>query len=120
MIIFKFNFYLFLNRDDRCHIEKVIFLLSAGNAGLCRQLPHSASLRDVAWASTSCTLTFETIGIWPEGADGTDVNCCDRAHVAPLLASADDFGKVKLYAFPTSQPKVITKSCDRKVFIVTL
>ena len=45
-------------------------------------------------------------GIWPEGADGTDINACVRANKQNLLASADDFGKVNLYAYPCSQPKV--------------
>ena len=45
-------------------------------------------------------------GIWPEGADGTDVNGCNRNHKATLLASADDFGKVNLYQYPCTQPRV--------------
>ena len=46
-------------------------------------------------------------GIWPEGADGTDVNACARSHNQTMVASADDFGKVNLYAYPCCQPKVI-------------
>ena len=45
-------------------------------------------------------------GIWPEGADGTDVNACARSHKQHLVASADDFGKVNLYSYPCCQPKV--------------
>ncbi|XP_069695137.1 echinoderm microtubule-associated protein-like 2 isoform X3 [Periplaneta americana] len=75
------------------------------NAGLCRQIPQSSQLRDVEWASNSCTLSFNTIGIWPEGADGTDVNHCERSHDGNLMATADDFGKVKLYSYPVVQPK---------------
>ncbi|KAK7871406.1 hypothetical protein R5R35_006108 [Gryllus longicercus] len=75
------------------------------NAGLCRQIPQSSTLRDVEWASNTCTLTFNTVGIWPEGADGTDVNYCDRSHDQKLMATADDFGKVKLYSYPVTQPK---------------
>lgn len=75
------------------------------NAGLCRQIPHSSQLRDVEWASNSCVLTFNTLGIWPEGADGTDVNHCERSHDGRLMATADDFGKVKLYSYPVIQPR---------------
>lgn len=75
------------------------------NAGLCRQVPQSSQLRDVEWASNSCTLTFNSLGIWPEGADGTDVNHCDRSHDGELMATADDFGKVKLYSYPVIQPR---------------
>ena len=45
-------------------------------------------------------------GIWPEGADGTDVNACARSHKDNLVASADDFGKVNLYQYPSCVPKV--------------
>lgn len=75
------------------------------NASLCRQIPQSATLRDVEWASQNCTLSFTTVGIWPENADGTDVNSCERSHNSRLLATADDFGKVKLYSYPVVQPR---------------
>ncbi|KAK4886318.1 hypothetical protein RN001_002589 [Aquatica leii] len=75
------------------------------NAGTCRQMPQSSSFRDVDWATNNCTITFTTIGIWPENADGTDVNYCDRSHDSKLLATADDFGKVKLFSYPVTQPK---------------
>lgn len=81
-------------------------VLNAGNAGLCRQVPQSASMRDTPWASQNCVLSFSTIGIWPESADGTDVNACERSHDAKLLATADDFGKVKLFTYPVTQPRV--------------
>ncbi|XKL65549.1 hypothetical protein PGB90_008969 [Kerria lacca] len=75
------------------------------NASVCRQITQSTQLRDVVWATNSCTITFQTVGIWPEGADGTDVNACEVSHDKKLLASADDFGKVKLYTYPVIQPK---------------
>ncbi|KAL1138870.1 hypothetical protein AAG570_008932 [Ranatra chinensis] len=75
------------------------------NAGVCRQITQSSTMRDTEWATHNCTLAFTTIGIWPEGADGTDVNASVRSHDRRLLATADDFGKVKLYSFPATQPK---------------
>lgn len=63
-------------------------------------------MRDVEWATNTCTITFTTVGIWPESADGTDVNYCDRSRGGNLLATADDFGKVKLYTYPVTQPRV--------------
>lgn len=63
-------------------------------------------LRDVEWATNNCTLSFTSIGIWPENADGTDVNYCDRSNNKSLMATADDFGKVKLFSYPVVQPKV--------------
>lgn len=77
------------------------------NPGVCRQIPQSSSLRDVDWATHTCTISFETIGIWPEGADGTDVNNCARSGDGKLLATGDDFGKVKLFSYPACQPKTL-------------
>lgn len=74
-------------------------------------------MRDVEWATNSCTLSFSTIGIWPENADGTDVNACNRSNDMKLMATGDDFGKVKLYSYPVTQPKVINsfKTFSHKV-----
>ncbi|XP_076442286.1 echinoderm microtubule-associated protein-like 2 isoform X4 [Babylonia areolata] len=74
-------------------------------ASTCKQLTSPSAVRDIQWASQSCTLGFSAAGIWPEGADGTDVNSCNRNHQQSLLATADDFGKVNLYQFPCCQPR---------------
>lgn len=75
------------------------------NAGLCRQVVQTSQMRDVEWASSTCTLTFATLGIWPEGADGTDVNTCVKANFSAVLATGDDFGKVKLFSSPACHQK---------------
>ncbi|XP_030763624.1 echinoderm microtubule-associated protein-like 2 isoform X4 [Sitophilus oryzae] len=80
------------------------------NAGTCRQIPQTSLMRDVDWASNTCTLTFNTIGIWPENADGSDINYCDRSIDSRLMVTADDFGKVKLYSYPVIQPKSLCHS----------
>lgn len=77
-----------------------------GNAVTCRQIPQSSSMRDMEWFTNTCTITFTTLGIWPETADGTDINGCDRSHDSRLMATGDDFGKVKLFSYPVIQPKV--------------
>ncbi|XP_026730498.1 echinoderm microtubule-associated protein-like 2 isoform X3 [Trichoplusia ni] len=75
------------------------------NATTCRQIPSATSMRDVVWATNTCPITFTTIGVWPESADGTDINSCTRSHDNRLVATGDDFGKVKLFAYPVTQPK---------------
>lgn len=75
------------------------------NAGLCRQIAQTSQMRDVEWASHTCTLTFATLGIWPEGADGTDINTCAKANQSELLVTGDDFGKIKLFASPACHQK---------------
>ena len=39
-------------------------------------------------------------GIWPSGADGTDVNAVDRSPDGNLIASGDDFNTVKIFKYP--------------------
>lgn len=75
------------------------------NPTTCRQITSSSSLKDLAWDSNTCPITFQTIGIWPENADGTDLNSCERTQDLRLMATGDDFGKVKLFSYPVMQPK---------------
>ena len=70
-------------------------------------MTNSGSLRDVEWSTQTCIVGFHTIGVWPETLDGTDLNTCARSNNGKLLATGDDFGKIKLYANPATQPKVI-------------
>ena len=61
------------------------------------------------WSTQNCTLTFETLGIWPMVADGTDINVCAAYTPGQILASGDDFGRVRIYQFPTSQADADSK-----------
>ncbi|XP_071079314.1 echinoderm microtubule-associated protein-like 2 isoform X12 [Haliotis cracherodii] len=71
----------------------------------CKQVTTPASVRDTQWATQDCTLGFSVAGIWPDGADGTDINNCTRSHKQHLAATGDDFGKVNLFKYPSCQPK---------------
>ncbi|KAM9733088.1 echinoderm microtubule-associated protein-like 2 isoform 2-T2 [Menidia menidia] len=70
-----------------------------------KHVTNMDTMRNMEWATSTCTLGFNTFGIWPDGADGTDINGVCRSHDGSLLASADDFGKVHLFSFPCSQPR---------------
>jgi len=66
-----------------------------------QQDPSGASkLKDAEWASETCTLGWGVQGIWPEGADGTDINAVDKSNNGELLITSDDFGSVNLYNYP--------------------
>merc|ERR1711865_1067312 len=39
-------------------------------------------------------------GIWEQGADGTDINAVHRSPDGSLLATADDFGNVRVFNYP--------------------
>lgn len=79
-----------------------------------------ANQRDTRFASWTCTLGFPVMGIFPDFSDGTDVDSACRSYTArdparlaaPSLAdpldgadgryvvTGDDFGGVRLYAYP--------------------
>ncbi|KAI4463398.1 wd-40 repeat protein [Holotrichia oblita] len=75
------------------------------NSVTCRPITQLNAVRDLEWASNTCTISFNTIGIWSETADGADVLTCSRSYNSKLLATGDDFGKVRLYSYPAMQPK---------------
>ena len=63
-------------------------------------------MRDEEWATQSCIYGWHVRGVWPEGADGTDINACGRSNegTRELLVTSDDFGKVKLFRYPSIVP----------------
>jgi len=75
------------------------------------QITDVSSLRNTEWATHNCVLGYPVIGIWPDGADGTDVNSVDRSHGKQLLATGDDFGNVNLYRYPCvsdkAEPRIV-------------
>ena len=72
-----------------------------------QQQRNSSKMRDEQWATQSCIFGWALRGIWQEDADGTDVNACARSNQGErqLIATADDFGKVKLFRYPCIVPK---------------
>uniref|UniRef100_A0A672R450 Uncharacterized protein n=2 Tax=Sinocyclocheilus grahami TaxID=75366 RepID=A0A672R450_SINGR len=70
-----------------------------------KHITSADAVRNLEWATSTCVLGFNVFGIWPEGADGTDINALCKSHDNNLLASADDFGKVLLFSNPCSQPR---------------
>ncbi|GAB6020327.1 Echinoderm microtubule-associated protein-like 5 [Chamberlinius hualienensis] len=76
-------------------------------ASTCRQITAPAQVKNIEWISDSCPINFNVLGIWPEGADGSDVNCCSSSHSQKLLATGDDWGKIKLFNYPSCHPKAL-------------
>ncbi|XP_078356309.1 echinoderm microtubule-associated protein-like 2 isoform X2 [Oculina patagonica] len=69
------------------------------------QITQAESMRNTEWATQNCVLGYTVIGIWPDGADGTDVNSVDRSNEKQLIATGDDFGNVNLYRYPCVSDK---------------
>ncbi|XP_072424628.1 echinoderm microtubule-associated protein-like 1 isoform X2 [Chiloscyllium punctatum] len=72
---------------------------------VCKQVVSVEQVRDVEWATYTCTLGFHVFGVWPEGSDGTDINAVCRSNDKKLLSTGDDFGKVHLFSCPCSQAR---------------
>ncbi|KAM9469471.1 echinoderm microtubule-associated protein-like 2 isoform 2-T2 [Clarias gariepinus] len=70
-----------------------------------KHITSADAVRNLEWATSTCVLGFSVFGIWPDGADGTDINAVCRSNNRSVLASGDDFGKVRLFSNPCSQPR---------------
>ena len=45
----------------------------------------ASKARDISWTTWTCTLEWPVQGIWPKGADGTDINTVARSHCFQLV-----------------------------------
>lgn len=52
------------------------------------------------WTTATCKLGWEVAGVFPSGADGTDINATDANADRSLIAAGDDFGSVCVYKAP--------------------
>lgn len=77
-----------------------IFYLAAK---YCRIMANGDFYRNMKWATHTCVISFETIGIWPVSPDGSEINACSRSADSKLLAAACSNGLVKLVAYPAYQ-----------------
>lgn len=66
----------------------------------CKHITSAETVRNVEWATATCMLGFGVFGIWPEGANGTDIDGVAQSHDGKLMVSPDDFGKVHLFSYP--------------------
>ncbi|TYZ57872.1 hypothetical protein PybrP1_010272 [[Pythium] brassicae (nom. inval.)] len=82
--------------QSTCGAYELLF----SDAASGRHLTAASSTKDTSWQTWTCVLGWPVQGIWPPGADGTDVNAAARNARSDLLATADDFGLVKLFRYP--------------------
>ena len=58
--------------------------------------------KTVQWSAMTRVLDSSVSGVWPPHTDVTDVNACCRSHDGLSVATGDDFGLVKLFAYPAT------------------
>lgn len=80
------------------------------NAQTCKQVTQVQQLRDLIFASNTCVLSLNTLGIWHNGYDGTDVNASAASFSSKLLCCVDDSGKVNLFTYPCNATKAEKRS----------
>mmetsp|Transcript_9925 Transcript_9925/g.14948 ORF Transcript_9925/g.14948 Transcript_9925/m.14948 type:complete len:2471 (-) Transcript_9925:176-7588(-) len=76
-----------------------------------KHITSASELRDVRWDTWTCTLGWPVQGIWPAGADGTDINAVDRSHSGHLVAACDDFGNVRVLKYPCVEEGASALTC---------
>ncbi|EGZ30558.1 hypothetical protein PHYSODRAFT_471884 [Phytophthora sojae] len=82
--------------QSNCGAYEYLFCDTASSSHVSR----ASSMRDVKWATWTCTLGWPVQGIWPECADGTDINAVCASSSRTILASGDDSGNVKFFRYP--------------------
>lgn len=65
----------------------------------------ASSYKDENWDTYTARLGWHVQGIWSAFADGSDINSVDRSPDGTVCATADDFGFVKLFKFPSPVEK---------------
>jgi len=87
--------------QSNCHAYELLYHEIDNNAlKKSKQIPYATQLKDVQWATQTCTFGWPVQGVFDPSQDGTDVNCVDRAPGDTLLASGDDYGYVNLFRYP--------------------
>lgn len=74
------------------------------------QVKHGSSMRDVLWATFTCTFGWPVQGVWSPSSDFTDVNACMALPDVGDIVTGDDDGKVKLYRYPALRHDAIYQS----------
>ncbi|RHY53715.1 hypothetical protein DYB34_004290 [Aphanomyces astaci] len=65
-----------------------------------KQMKSARALKDVVWDTWTCVLGWPVQGIWPEFADGTDVNATCASTSRTFVATGDDSSNVKVFRYP--------------------
>ncbi|OAF70064.1 hypothetical protein A3Q56_02173 [Intoshia linei] len=68
-----------------------------------RQALRAKDIENRSWNSWTCVLGTNITGIWPKRCDVTDINAAAVSNSNTFIATADDFGYVKVFPFPCQE-----------------
>ena len=60
-----------------------------------------------SWYTWTCVLGWPVQGIWPPCASGDDINSCDVDKTKKVIVTSDDYGKVKLFRYPSPVERAV-------------
>lgn len=69
----------------------------------------TTDIEKMNWFTWTGVLGLVCEGIWPPETDITDINSTDLTKDKQILATADDFGLVKLFDFPAKVNRIFDK-----------
>merc|ERR1712113_294154 len=72
----------------------------------------------VKWADDPLIAGWDVEGLYQDGWDGTDLNDATLTSDAKLVATGDDYGKVRLHNFPSTDPKTCAVYEGHAEFVV--
>ena len=91
-----------------CFVPSSSHLVLPDDANSGQQIFERA-VKGENWYTWTCHRGWPVEGMWQLSVDFTDINSVDRSHNEELLATADDFGDVRLFRYPCMDRKVRPK-----------
>ena len=85
-----------------------------------RVTPDKANVAKLDWDRWTSVLGPEVEGIWPPYTDVTDINTATATADASVVATGDDFGFIKLFAFPSKEKHAKVRRVVYRDCIVTV
>jgi microtubule-associated protein-like 6 len=76
-------------------------------------IPNATRMRDIQWASQTCTMGWSVQGLWTPFRDGSECTAADcnfsRRDDGVVVAGGDNFGRITLARHPCYESKAISK-----------